>query len=308
MSHPYDALLWIPLLPLLGAVFNGLVGCRVPRMWVAVVGVLAPVFSFLTAVSAFLALRDLGPEARLVHSAWTWMAVGGLEVPVHLTFDALSAVMVLVVTGVGALIHLYSVGYMEHDPGFARYFAYLNLFMFAMLVLVLGSSLPILFVGWEGVGLCSYLLIGFWHTDAAKAAAGMKAFVVNRIGDLGFLLGMFILFREFGTLSFAGLQGADLQGADSLLVTLACLFLFVGAAGKSAQIPLFVWLPDAMAGPTPVSALIHAATMVTAGVYLLARMSFLYVLSPSSAAPPRCSRRPSASPSTTSRRSWPTRP
>ncbi len=276
----YDALMWIPLLPLLGAIFNGLFGRRIPRMWVGVIGLMAPVFSFLTVVSAFETLRQLGPEGRLVQEMYTWMAVGDLNLPVHFTFDALSAVMALVVTGVGSLIHLYSVGYMEHDPDIARYFAYLNLFMFAMLVLVLGSSLPILFVGWEGVGLCSYLLIGFWHTDKDKAAAGLKAFVVNRIGDFGFLVGMFILFKEFGVLSFAGLAGAPLAAANDTIITAACLFLFIGAAGKSAQIPLFVWLPDAMAGPTPVSALIHAATMVTAGVYMICRLSFLYVLSP----------------------------
>ena len=285
MAYTYDSLIWIPLLPLLGAAVNGLVvlmtgGRGLPKTLAAVIGLLAPVFSFLTVLSAFTVLRGFGPESKLVYSAYTWMAVGGLDLPVHLTFDALSAVMCLVVTGVGSLIHLYSVGYMERDDGVARYFTYLNLFMFAMLVLVLGSSLPILFVGWEGVGLCSYLLIGFWHTDANKAAAGLKAFVVNRIGDFGFLVGMFFLFKHAGTLSFAGLASADLASVDPAILTAACLFLFVGAAGKSAQIPLFVWLPDAMAGPTPVSALIHAATMVTAGVYMVCRLSFLYVMSP----------------------------
>jgi len=276
----WDTLIWIPLLPLFGAAFNGLVGPHVPRMWVSVAGVLAPILSFLIALEAFLALQVQPEGAALTQTAYTWMAVGGLDLPVRFTFDALTAVMVLVVTGVGSLIHLYSVGYMDADPAYARYFAYLNLFMFAMLILVLGSSLPILFVGWEGVGLCSYLLIGFWFTDRKKAVAGMKAFVVNRIGDFGFLLGMFILFTQFGTLDVAGLEAAPLASADPDLITLACLFLFLGACGKSAQIPLYVWLPDAMAGPTPVSALIHAATMVTAGVYMVCRLGFLYVLSP----------------------------
>ena len=280
MQLTWDSLIWIPLLPLCGAAFNGLVGPHVPRMWVSVAGILAPLFSFLLAVEAFLALSAQPDGTSLVQSVYTWIAVGGLDLPVRVTFDALSAVMVLVVTGVGSLIHIYSVGYMDGDPGYAHYFAYLNLFTFSMLMLVLGSSLPILFVGWEGVGLCSYLLIGFWFSDRRKAVAGMKAFVVNRIGDFGFLLGMFILFTELGTLDVAGLRVASLGGVDHVRITAACLLLFLGACGKSAQIPLYVWLPDAMAGPTPVSALIHAATMVTAGVYMVCRLGFLFVLSP----------------------------
>ena len=271
---------WIVLLPLLGAAFNGLIGKRVPRTWVSVVGVCAPAFAFVITLEAFLRLKALPPGTVLSDELYTWIAVGGLTVPVKFDFDALSAVMALVVTGVGSLIHLYSVGYMASDPGYHRYFAYLNLFMFAMLTLVLGSSLPILFVGWEGVGLCSYLLIGFWFSDRAKAAAGMKAFVVNRIGDFGFLIALFLLFRQFGTLDIAGLAAADIAGAPSAVITIACLMLFVGACGKSAQIPLYTWLPDAMAGPTPVSALIHAATMVTAGVYMVCRLGFLYVNAP----------------------------
>jgi NADH-quinone oxidoreductase subunit L len=189
--------------------------------------------------------------------------------------------MSLVVTGVGALIHIFSVGYMRDDPGYPRYFAYLNLFVFFMLVLVLGANYPVLFVGWEGVGLCSYLLIGFWFTEKQNADAGKKAFIVNRIGDFGFLIAMFVLFANLGTLDFTRIAAAvpTLQ-PGGVLVTAICLFLFLGCVGKSAQIPLYVWLPDAMAGPTPVSALIHAATMVTAGVYLVARSNFLFAIAP----------------------------
>src|ERR671923_39366 len=183
----------------------------------------------------------------------------------------------VVVTGVGSLIHLFSVGYMKEDPGYARYFAYLNLFVVFMLVLVLGSSFPVMFIGWEGVGLCSYLLIGFWFQDKANADAGKKAFIVNRIGDFGFLVAMFMLWRELGTLTFTGMveRAPAVFTAGSGTVTAITLFLFLGCTGKSAQIPLYTWLPDAMAGPTPVSALIHAATMVTAGVYLVARCNLL---------------------------------
>ena len=198
------------------------------------------------------------------------------------TLDPLSAVMILVITGVGFLIHVYSLGYMHSDPAYWRYFTYLNLFMGMMLILVLGSSFLVLFVGWEGVGLCSYLLIGFWYTDVAKASAGMKAFLVNRIGDFGFMLGMLLIFLNFGSLNIqtvlAGVQGPFLH--QTALLTAIGLCLFVGAVGKSAQLPLYVWLPDAMAGPTPVSALIHAATMVTAGVYMVARVSPLYAEAP----------------------------
>src|SRR5919108_420631 len=192
----------------------------------------------------------------------------------------------VVVTGVGSLIHLFSVGYMKEDPGYARYFAYLNLFVVFMLVLVLGSSFPVMFIGWEGVGLCSYLLIGFWFNDKIKADAGKKAFIVNRIGDFGVLVAMFLLWRELGTVDFvriAQLAPTELV-AGGTVVTLITLFLFLGCTGKSAQIPLYTWLPDAMAGPTPVSALIHAATMVTAGVYLIARSGFLFSMAPLSSA------------------------
>src|SRR5439155_23676870 len=197
---------------------------------------------------------------------------GDLQIYAALQLDQLSMVMILVVTGVGVLIHVFSVGYMRDDPGYPRYFAYLNLFVFFMLLLVLGANYPVLFVGWEGVGLCSYLLIGFWFNEKANADAGKKAFIVNRIGDFGFLVAMFLLFANLGTLDFTTLREAAAGlPAGGAVVTAICLFLFLGCAGKSAQIPLYVWLPDAMAGPTPVSALIHAATMVTAGVYLIAR-------------------------------------
>jgi NADH-quinone oxidoreductase subunit L len=243
-------------------------------------GVLAAAF----AIVLVNFLRMLGSEAHdpVVVEYWTWMVTGTFEVAAALQLDPLSMVMMMVVTGVGFLIHVFSVGYMKDDPGYPRYFAYLNLFVFFMLVLVMGASLPVLFVGWEGVGLCSYLLIGFWFGDREKADAGKKAFIVNRIGDFGFLVAMFLLFTTVGTLDFgpmlAAAPGALVYGGG--LVTAITLFLLLGATGKSAQIPLYVWLPDAMAGPTPVSALIHAATMVTAGVYMVARLSVLFALAP----------------------------
>ena len=228
----------------------------------------------------------LGAELHepIVRRYWSWMPVGELQLDAALQLDALSMLMLLVVTGVGSLIHVFSVGYMSHDPGYPRYMAYLNLFVFFMLVLVLGASYPVMFVGWEGVGLCSYLLIGFWFSEKANADAGKKAFIVNRIGDFGFLIAMFLLFAHLGTLSFTEVFAlAPGQFAlGGVVVTAITLFLFLGATGKSAQIPLYVWLPDAMAGPTPVSALIHAATMVTAGVYMVARSNVLFTLAPAS--------------------------
>ncbi|MFL5512142.1 MAG: NADH-quinone oxidoreductase subunit L, partial [Gemmatimonadales bacterium] len=207
---------------------------------------------------------------------------GSLQIDMGFQLDQLSAVMLLIVTGVGSLIHLFSVGYMKEDPGYARYFAYLNLFVVFMLVLVLGSSFPVMFIGWEGVGLCSYLLIGFWFSDKVNADAGKKAFIVNRIGDFGFLVAMFMIWHSLGTLTFTGMvaKAPAILPAGSATVTAITLFLFLGCTGKSAQIPLYTWLPDAMAGPTPVSALIHAATMVTAGVYLVIRTNVLFALAP----------------------------
>jgi NADH-quinone oxidoreductase subunit L len=275
-----DFIWLIPFFPLLGFMINGLIGRNFSEKTVGMIGAGTVFLSFLTAVLSFFDLIRLAPEARIfINTLYTWMATGDFGVNVAFRFDALSAVMVLVVTGVGFLIHVYSIGYMHGDRGFARYFSFLNLFTFAMLLLVLGNNFLILFLGWEGVGLCSYLLIGFWYENPEYAYAGNKAFIVNRIGDFGFLIGMFMIFAYFGSLDFdVVLPNAAVQ--PEWIITAISLLLFVGAAGKSAQIPLYVWLPDAMAGPTPVSALIHAATMVTAGVYMVCRTSALYILSP----------------------------
>jgi NADH-quinone oxidoreductase subunit L len=279
----------IVLLPLLGFVLNGVLatqlgGNRVGKRFVTVVGCGLPILSFLLVVKAFFDLQA-GGYAPLVETAYRWALVGRSTFEVAFYFDRLSAVMALIVTGVGSVIHIYSVGYMAHDKSFGRFFAYLNLFLFFMLLLVLGRSMLVLFVGWEGVGLASYLLIGFWFDDLANARAGKKAFVVNRIGDAGFLLGMFLLYQAFGTLNMDSINSAFGIGAAKVVpASLVGILLFIGATGKSAQIPLHVWLPDAMAGPTPVSALIHAATMVTAGVYLVARMSGVYLHAPEASA------------------------
>ncbi|MBI2900291.1 MAG: NADH-quinone oxidoreductase subunit L [Planctomycetes bacterium] len=286
-----DILWLIPILPLAGFLINGLFGKRLPRVVVEAIAVLGPFASFGLALAAFFHVRHGGTAA---FTYFSWMAAGEFSVDVGLHLDGLSAVMVLVITGVGSLIHLYSVGYMHEDEGVWRYFSYLNLFLFAMLVLVLGDSLPLLFVGWEGVGLCSYLLIGYLYKHMPNAEAGQKAFITNRIGDLGFLIGMFALFSLAGTLGIEGLRlkvsaltlgqkltAGPFQGwTAGGVIEFATVCLAIGAAGKSAQIPLYVWLPDAMAGPTPVSALIHAATMVTAGIYMIARLNFVYVLAP----------------------------
>jgi NADH-quinone oxidoreductase subunit L len=281
--HP--TLLWaIPLLPLLGFVINGLVGLRSPgsKMVATIVGPGVVGLAFVLALVNFFALSAADLHAPHIETYWQWLTVGSLRVDVAFQLDQLSMLMTLIVTGVGFLIHVYSTGYMKADPGYARYFAYTNLFIFFMLVLVLGSSFPLMFVGWEGVGLCSYLLIGFWFRDREKADAGKKAFIVNRIGDAGFLVAMFLIFAHLGALDFESVFATAPQtfAYGSAVVTAITLFLFVGATGKSAQIPLYTWLPDAMAGPTPVSALIHAATMVTAGVYLIARAGVLFALSP----------------------------
>ena len=273
----------LPLLPFLGFLLNGLVGKRLPRAAVSVIGCGLPAIAFGLALLAFG--RVAGGAEAVEATLGDWIRVGDLRVRFGFAFDRLSGVMVLVVTGVGTLIHVYATGYMREDPGYARFFAYLNLFLGAMLVLVLADNLVLLFLGWEGVGLCSYLLIGFWYKDLANANAAIKAFVVNRIGDFGFLLGIFLVFVTFGALDFEGVNRAATAAAETqppvhgAALFWIALLLFVGATGKSAQIPLFVWLPDAMAGPTPVSALIHAATMVTSGVYLLARLAPLYMAS-----------------------------
>jgi NADH-quinone oxidoreductase subunit L len=279
-----DVLFAILLLaPFAGFLFNGL---RWKSKNYALAGWLATGMAAISFVCSILLVCQLF-GAKAVDSVETrffeWINVGSLSVNAGFVIDHISAIMVLVVTGVGTLIHMFSVGYMSHDERPSKYFAYLNLFLFNMLLLILGDNLLIMFVGWEGVGLCSYLLIGYWFTDKEKAAAGMKAFVTNRIGDAGFLLGIFTLFFLFGTVDFGDLLSRLPVVAETGWtgpLTLACLFLFVGATGKSAQIPLYVWLPDAMAGPTPVSALIHAATMVTAGVYMIVRLNPLFLLAP----------------------------
>ncbi len=278
-------LVWLAVaFPLFGAVANALLAIRRPAAKTAVsiigVGVLAG--AFVVAVGVFNALvHDPRPSVPVV--LWHWMPVSErLSIDFAFRVDHLSAIMLLVITGVGGLIHLFSVGYMRSDPGYARYFAYLNLFIVFMLVLVLGASLPVSFIGWEGVGLCSYLLIGFWYEIDANSDAGKKAFLANRIGDFGVLVAMFLLWWHLGTLDFVGITmraGAvfPIGSSAALLIALA---LFLGCTGKSAQIPLYVWLPDAMAGPTPVSALIHAATMVTAGVFLVVRTASVFALAP----------------------------
>src|SRR6476646_11419664 len=271
-AGPAVRLAWLTIaLPLFGFLANGLLAILRPRarLLVSLIGPGVLLAAFAVAVGIFLELRASPPDAPLIVRLWPWIHVGDLRIDLALQIDQLAAVMLLVVTGVGSLIHLYSVGYMGEDPGYARYFAYLNLFIVFMLILVLGSSFPVLFIGWEGVGLCSYLLIGFWFSEKANADAGKKAFIVNRIGDFGFLIAMFLLFANLGRLDFVGVNAlANQLQFGGAVITAICLFMFLGCAGKSAQIPLYVWLPDAMAGPTPVSALIHAATMVTAGVYL----------------------------------------
>jgi NADH-quinone oxidoreductase subunit L len=276
-------------LPLLGFLLNGALALWRPgaKGAVSLVGPGVLLLAFLVAVQQYLrlgAVWHVTPEAAPVVTFWQWLPVGTLRVDFAFQLDQLSMVMLLIVTGVGSLIHLFSVGYMKSDPGYARYFAYLNLFVMFMLVLVLGASFPMMFIGWEGVGLCSYLLIGFWFTEKANADAGKKAFIVNRIGDFGFLVAMFLIWRTFGSLDFAAVfpRAGEMAGelAGGAVITAITLFLFLGCTGKSAQIPLYTWLPDAMAGPTPVSALIHAATMVTAGVYLVARANVLFALAP----------------------------
>jgi len=274
----------IVVLPLAGFLLNGLAGNQFGARFVSAIGCGLPILAFVATVKCFLDLQA-GGGSPLVDIAYTWAVVGDSSFEVSFYFDRLTAVMALIVTGVGSLIHVYSIGYMKDDTSYARYFSYLNLFLFFMLLLVLGRSLLVLFVGWEGVGLASYLLIGFWFEDPDKARAGKKAFITNRIGDAGFLLGMFVLYTVLGTLDMDRINAAFMADPlPAVSASLVGILLFIGAAGKSAQIPLYVWLPDAMAGPTPVSALIHAATMVTAGVYLVARLSGVYLHAPEASA------------------------
>jgi NADH-quinone oxidoreductase subunit L len=296
-------LAFIVLLPLIGALVNGLFGKRLGKEAVTLMGLSSIAGSFILSLVCFFVIQSAeeGGVARLAWRGWEWVSLsrtggGTFSLSIGLMLDALSGTMALVVTGVGFLIHMYSWKYMEEDAGYHRFFCYLNLFIFSMLVLILGDSLPVLFVGWEGVGLCSYLLIGFWFEDAKNAEAGKKAFIANRVGDFGLLVAMGLLVYFVGALDWQGLEVGAQRLTQPMAIfqpigplkepiyaypaTLVGLALFLGCAGKSAQIPLYVWLPDAMAGPTPVSALIHAATMVTAGVYLVCRMSFVFVLSP----------------------------
>jgi NADH-quinone oxidoreductase subunit L len=284
---PVLTYLWIiPLLPLVGAALNGIFGGRWQKSVISAVALSSTTLAFLAALEAVREFLSLSPsQIPWIKNYFTWISAGGFQADFALQVDQLTVIMLLVVTGVGWLIHIYSTGYMHEDPGYRRFFSYLNLFMFFMLVLILAANYLLMFVGWEGVGLCSYLLIGFFFLKQSATNAGNKAFWVNRIGDFGFLLGLLLIFRTFGTLDFsvvlpraAGMT-ADPAGQIGTLTTIA-LLLFVGAAGKSAQLPLYVWLPDAMEGPTPVSALIHAATMVTAGVYMVARSHAIFLNAP----------------------------
>jgi NADH-quinone oxidoreductase subunit L len=284
---PVLTYLWIiPLLPLLGAAANGIFGGRWTKRVISAVALASTTLSFLLALEAMREFFTLSPnQIPWIKTYFTWISAGGFQADFALQVDQLTVIMLLVVTGVGWLIHIYSTGYMHDDPGYRRFFSYLNLFMFFMLVLILAANYLLMFVGWEGVGLCSYLLVGFFFLKQSATNAGNKAFWVNRVGDFGFLLGLFLIFRTFGSLDFsivlprAAGMAADPAGQIGTLTAIA-LLLFVGAVGKSAQLPLYVWLPDAMEGPTPVSALIHAATMVTAGVYMVVRSHAIFLNAP----------------------------
>ena len=297
MEHPIAVtyLRWIVLLPLIGAAINGLGGYFIQRSSgkkaISIIACAPVILAFLLSVRVLTQLIGLPPDERfLLDQCWTWIDVGNLRADMAFWADPLTAVMLLIITGVGGLIHVYSTGYMHDEESYWRFFAWLNLFTFAMLMLVLGDNLLLMFVGWEGVGLCSYALIGFWYKEWANASAGSKAFIVNRVGDFGFTLGAFLLFWAMADAGHGSVIFREIaQHVDALdgktfggfaVATVITLLLFVGATGKSAQIPLYVWLPDAMAGPTPVSALIHAATMVTAGVYMIARLNFVFDMAP----------------------------
>ncbi|MEJ7556792.1 MAG: NADH-quinone oxidoreductase subunit L [Pedobacter sp.] len=274
-------LVWlVPLIPLIGFILNGLGRNTFSKGLIGIIGSGVILISFILSIGIFL---ELGSDTSKSHEIFLfdWISAGTLKIPLSFLVDPLSSIMLLIITGVGFLIHIYSIGYMHDDDGFGKFFSYLNLFIFFMLLLVLGSNYIVMFIGWEGVGLCSYLLIGFWYTNSSYASAAKKAFVMNRIGDLGFLLAVFFLFTTFGSVEFSKIfpQAANMLPGDGT-ITLIAFLLFIGACGKSAQLPLFTWLPDAMAGPTPVSALIHAATMVTAGIYMIARSNILFDLAP----------------------------
>lgn len=270
----------IPLLPLVGFLIIGLFGKKLSKGLVGTIGSGVVLAAFAIAVGIFFELSGQTTKSVTIE-LFSWITAGKLSIPFSFLVDPLSCIFLMIITGIGFLIHLYSTAYMHDDEGFARFFAYLNLFVFFMLLLVLGSNYLIMFVGWEGVGLCSYLLIGFWFKNTAYNNAAKKAFIMNRIGDLGFLLGIILIFVAFGSISYHEVfEQAKSFATGTPVLTTITLLLFVGAMGKSAQLPLYTWLPDAMAGPTPVSALIHAATMVTAGIYMIARSNILYTLSP----------------------------
>ncbi|MBL8993784.1 MAG: NADH-quinone oxidoreductase subunit L, partial [Spirochaetia bacterium] len=271
----------IPLLPLAGFLINGLCGKWLPKAVSGTIGAGVIFASAVMTVSLFLKVQAGTTPVPMTYTLFDWIKVGGFSIPFAILIDPLSIIMILIVTCVGFLIHLYSIGYMWKDEGFARFFAYLNLFTFSMLLLVMGNNFALLFIGWEGVGLCSYLLIGFWFKNNAYNKAAVKAFVMNRIGDLGFILGIFLIVTHFGSLVFTDVfEAAQSRTLGEPVIVWIAIFLFIGAVGKSAQIPLYTWLPDAMAGPTPVSALIHAATMGIAGVYMVIRSNVLYTHAP----------------------------
>ncbi len=270
----------VPLLPLIGFLVNGIGNKSIPKNLVGIIGSGVMLLSFVISLGVFFELRSSDITTH-TYAFFDWINVGNFNLSFSFLVDPLSSLMLLIITGVGFLIHVYSIGYMHDDEGFAKFFAYLNLFVFFMLLLVLGANYAIMFIGWEGVGLCSYLLIGFWYKNQLYNDAAKKAFIMNRIGDLGFLIGLFLIFNTFGSISYNDVfTGAVKFTAGDPVLTSIALLLFIGAMGKSAQLPLYTWLPDAMAGPTPVSALIHAATMVTAGIYMIARSSIIYVLAP----------------------------
>jgi NADH-quinone oxidoreductase subunit L len=282
MESPTALVSLIIGLPLLGFFVNGLLGLfsREYRENKSIIGIIANFAVFIPFLITVYFFLNFSADTGAIHAKlFTWIETGNFSVDIAYQLDQLSLIMALVVTGVGSLIHLYSIGYMHHDPGYWKFFAYLNLFIFAMLNLILADNLLLLFLGWEGVGLCSYLLIGFWYTDMMKSDAAKKAFLYNRVGDFAFLIAIFMVFEAVGSLNFDVIL-ANLDAFSSDAIFWVAFLMFIGATGKSAQIPLFVWLPDAMAGPTSVSALIHAATMVTSGIYLITRMSPMYVLSP----------------------------
>ncbi|MGC1341657.1 MAG: NADH-quinone oxidoreductase subunit L [Candidatus Binataceae bacterium] len=302
MDHPVSITVarYIILLPLIGAAINFLAGAWLQKTFgkraITAVGCGVIILAFILALRTFFAMLSLAPESRfMLDSLWPWIHYGGLDLDIAFWLDPLSMIMTLIITGVGGLIHIYSTGYMHDDDAYWRFFGWLNLFTFAMLILVLGDNLWLMFVGWEGVGLCSFALIGFWYKVYANTTAGNKAFIVNRIGDLAFVVALYALFASLGAVGHPTLVTREVAKYAPLLagmpgyfgmtmVTFVTLMMFAGATGKSAQIPLYIWLPDAMAGPTPVSALIHAATMVTAGIYMVARMNFLFVMAPATMA------------------------